>query len=92
MAVVHVDLVGLLPEGHDDIGRRGLRYVVSAIDGCTRYMWLIALKDNTAEGVANALFDEIISKVSTPSAILTDQRGEFQGDVVRHLCHRLGID
>jgi RNase H-like domain found in reverse transcriptase/Integrase zinc binding domain/Integrase core domain/Reverse transcriptase (RNA-dependent DNA polymerase) len=92
MAVLHADLVGPLPEGRTDRGQRGFRYVLSVIDACTRYMWLIPLKDKTAEGVAKALFDEIISKVSTPSAILTDQGGEFQGDVMRHLCRRMGID
>ena len=81
-----------LPGGHNDRGQRGFRYVLSVIDACTRYMWLIALKNKTAESVANALFEEIISKVSTPSAILTDQGGEFQGDVARHLCRRLDID
>jgi len=41
--------------------------------------------------VAATLFDEVISRVSVLSAILTDQGGDFMGEVVECLLHRLGI-
>ena len=41
--------------------------------------------------MAATLFDEVISRVSVPSAILTDQGGEFTGEVVECLLRRLGI-
>ena len=37
------------------------------------------------------LFDEVISRISVLSAILTDQGGEFTGEVVECLLQRLGI-
>jgi len=44
-----------------------------------------------AESVAATLFDEVISRVSVPSAILTDQGCKFVGEVVECLLQRLGI-
>jgi len=41
--------------------------------------------------VAATLFDDVISRVSVPSSILTDQGGEFTGEVVECLLKRLGI-
>jgi len=41
--------------------------------------------------VAATLFDEVISRVSVPSTILTDQGGEFMAEVVECLLCRLGI-
>ena len=41
--------------------------------------------------MAATLFDEVISRVSVLSAILTDQGGDFMGEVVECLLHRLGI-
>jgi transposase InsO family protein len=49
------------------------------------------LRHKTADAIANALYDDVITKVSVPSAILTDQGGEFTGAVMRRLCERLGI-
>ena len=60
---------------------RGLR--------ATCCLWLLLICHETVEVVAAALFD--ISRVSIPSAILTDRRGEFMGEVVECLYKWLGI-
>jgi len=91
MAVIHADLVGPLPEGKNSRGQRGFQYILSVIDSATRYLWLLPIRHKTAECVAATLFDEVISRVSVPSAILTDQGGEFMGEVVECLLRRLGI-
>jgi len=92
MAVLHADLVGPLPEGRNDRNQRGFCYILSVVDSATRYLWLVPLRRKTADAVAAALFDEVITKVSVPSAILSDLGGEFMGDVMAQLCERLGID
>ena len=92
MAVLHADLVGPLPEGQNSKNQRGFCYILSVVDSATRYLWLVPLRRKTADAVATALFDEIITKVSVPSAILSDLGGEFMGDVMTQLCERLGID
>jgi len=91
MAVVHADLVGPLPEGKNSRGQRGFQYILSVVDSATRYLWLLPIRHKTAECVAATLFDEVFSRVSVPSAILTDRGGEFLGEVVECLLKRLGI-
>jgi len=91
MAVVHADLVGPLPEGRNSQNQRGFQYILFVVDAATRYLWLLPIRHKTAECVAVTLFDEVISRVSVPSSILTDQDGEFTGEVVQCLLKRLGI-
>jgi len=91
MAVIHADLVGPLPEGKNSRNQRGFQYILSVIDLATRYLWLLPIRHKTAECVAATLFNEVISRVSVPSAILTDQGGEFTAEVVECLLQRLGI-
>ena len=57
----------------------------------TRYLWLLPIRNKSAECVAATLFDEVISRVSVPSTILTDQGTEFMAEVVECLLRRLGI-
>jgi len=82
MAVLHADLVGPLPEGRNSRNQRGFQYILSVVDSATRYLWLLPIRHKTADVVAATLFDETISRVSVPSAILTDCGGKFLGEVV----------
>jgi len=91
MSVIHADLVGPLPEGKNSWNQRGFQYILSVVDSATRYLWLLPIRHKIAECVAATLFDEVISRVSVPSSILTDQGGEFTGEVVECLLKRLGI-
>jgi len=47
------------------------------MDSVTRYLWLLPFHHKTAEALAAALFDEVISRVSVPSAILANRGGKF---------------
>jgi len=85
MAVLHADLVGPLTVGRNLQNQRGFQYILSAVDSATRYLWLLPICHKTAEAVAAALFDEVISHVLVPSAILTDRGGEFMGEVAECL-------
>ena len=70
---------------------KSIHYILSVIDSATHYLWLLRIRHKIAECVAATLFDEVISQVSVLSAILTDQGGEFTGEVVECLLRRLGI-
>ena len=72
MAVLHTDLVGPLLEGRNSQNQNGFQYILPTVDSATRCMWLLPLCHKTAEAVATALFDEVLSRVSVASAILTD--------------------
>ena len=91
MAVLHVDLVGPLPEGRNCNNQRGFQYIPSTVDSATRYLWLIALHHKMANAVALALFDDIIAIVCIPSPTVTDHGTEFNGHVIQRLCERLAI-
>jgi len=91
MAVLHADLVGPISAGSNQKGQHGFQYILSVVDSATRYLWLIPLRNKTAETVANALYEDIIARTSVPSAILTDLRTEFTAEVLERLCGRLGI-
>ena len=69
MSVIHADLVGPLLEGKSCRNQRGFQYILSVIDSATRYLWLLPIRNKSAECVAATLFDEVISRVSVPSTI-----------------------
>ena len=91
MVVLHADLVGPILPGRNSQGQRWFQYILSVVDSATRYLWLLPLRQKTADEVAAALCEHIILRVSAPSAILTDQGKEFTGAVVQAVCDRLGI-
>jgi len=70
MAVLHADLVGALLEGWNSRNQRGFQYILLVVYLAIRYLWLLPLHHKTAEAVATALFDEVISSISMPSAII----------------------
>jgi len=91
MSVLHADLVGPIPVGSNGKGQYGFQYILSVIDSATRYLWLIPLRNKTAETVANALYEDVIARTSVPSAILTDLGKEFTDEIFDRLYTRLGI-
>jgi len=91
MAVLHADLVGLIPAGSNQKGQHGFQYILSVVDSATRYLWLIPLRNKTAETVANALYEDVIARTSVPSSVLTDLGTEFTAEILQRLCGRLGI-
>jgi len=91
MAVLHADLVGHIPAGSNCKGQTGFQYILSVIDSVTHYLWLLPLRNKTADTVATAIYEDVIARVSVPSAILTDLGGEFTGEVMERLYERLGI-
>jgi len=80
--VLHADLVGPLLEKRNSRYQRGFQYILSAVDSTTHYLWLLPIHHRTSQILAATLFDEVISRVSVLSALLTDRGGEFMGEVV----------
>jgi len=91
MSVLHADLVGPIPVGSNGKGQYGFQYILSVIDSVTRYLWLIPLRNKTAETVANALYEDVIARTSVPSAVLSDLGKEFTAEILDRLYARLGI-
>ena len=92
MFVLHAGLVGPLPEGKYSSGQHRFQYrILSVVNLVTWYLWLMLLHHKSTDAIATALFDEVISRVAVLSTILTEGVGEFTGEVMQHLCNRLGI-
>jgi len=91
MSVLHADLVGPIPAGSNGKGQHGFQYILSVVHSATRYLWLVPLRNKTAEAVANALYEDVIARTSVPSAILTDLGKEFTSEILDRLYARLGI-
>jgi len=85
--------VGPIPVGSNCKGQYGFQYILSVIDSATRYLWLILLRNKTAETVANALYEDMIARTSVPSAVLTDLGKKFTAEILDRLYAyaRLGI-
>lgn len=71
--------------------RRGNRYVLVVMDYFTKYLNLYAPPDQRATTVAKCLFEDYISHHGVPQGLHTDQGRQFESDLVKELCSRLGI-
>lgn len=81
---INVDIVGPLPPSN------GYRYLVTIVDGYTRWPEAIPVRDIFAETVAQAIIDVWISRFGTPAKISTDQGRQFESQLMRQLNDRLG--
>lgn len=68
-------------------GRSGMRYILVVLDNFSRYMVAVPLTDKTATKTAVGLrkvLDKVKAEFGNPkiTSILTDDGGEFKGDVI----------
>ena len=56
--------------------KKGIKYLLSAIDLFSKYAWVIPLKDKKGTSIVNA-FQKIISKEKKTNKIWVDQGSEF---------------
>ena len=82
---IAIDIIGPLPnteEGHS--------YILTVVDFATRYPEATALKEITAEAVANALV-LVYSRLGIPSEILTDQGRQFTAECMKEVNRLLQV-
>ena len=83
----HVDFHGPFPESE------GKRYILLLIDYTSMWPELIAVEDTSAETVARALFDNVISRTGIPAqmSILVDNAAAFTSKLASIFCKTFGI-
>ena len=89
MGRVYVDLVGPLPE--DQYRRQKVAYLLTIMDGFTKWAEAIPVQDITAAGVATLLMEQWITQYGIPDQIHSDQGVQFTSDLFQSLMRMLGI-
>ena len=68
---IEMDLMGPFPQS-----RRGNKYLLTAFDKSTRWIWAFALPDKRAQTVAFAFFEGVVCDVGVPERMRTDGGSE----------------
>ena len=78
---IGIDIVGPLPKTE-----QGNAYIVVMIDYFTKFPFAYALKEISAETVANVLMDQVICMFGVPMSLHSDQGSNFESNVFQALC------
>lgn len=84
--IVAVDILSITPASSN-----GCTKVLVIADALTRLCWAVALPDEKAATVADALYKEWICRFGPPEHLLSDRGKTFTGEVITRLCKRLGV-
>ena len=84
---VSIDVTGPHPRS-----LTGNRFIVTAVDVFTKWAeaWPVAHHDATT--IADLIANQLVPRVGVPHQILTDQGAEFEGKVIKEMCHMLKCD
>ncbi|GFX57074.1 retrovirus-related Pol polyprotein from transposon 412 [Trichonephila clavipes] len=67
------------------------RFLLVITDHFTKWSELIPLRKASAQAIANALFENYISRYGAPISLISDNDPQFISEVFEHLSHRLDI-
>lgn len=84
---LYFDIVGPLPPS----GEEGYKYILSMCDCLSRFVVFRPMKDQTAETVAQAMFEEVICKFVIPKVIVTDNGANFVSKLIKGICKMLEV-
>ena len=84
---VHIDLVGPLPTSGS-----GCSYLLTMIDRASGWLVAKAIRQMTANTVAQVFFDEWVCAFGIPKLLISDQGAQFESEVFRKLLASLGIE
>ena len=87
MEMLGMDFVGPLPEAED-----GNHFLSVIGDYYTKWVDAFALKDEKAITTAYVLLSEVVTRHSVPVVLHSDQGRNFEANVMKDLCKRLGIE
>ena len=82
---LQIDIVGQLSPS------AGYKYILTAIDVFSRYLFAVPLRDQSAESTARALVGIFLKHAYIPTTIVTDQGSNFTSAMIRELADLLEI-
>ncbi|GFV54526.1 retrovirus-related Pol polyprotein from transposon 412 [Trichonephila clavipes] len=85
--IVTLDLLGPYPASRPE----RYRFSLVITDYLTKRSELIPLRKASAQAIANALFENYISRYGAPISLISDNGPQFISEVFEHLSHRLDI-
>ncbi|GFU09937.1 retrovirus-related Pol polyprotein from transposon 412 [Trichonephila clavipes] len=85
--IVTLDLLGPYPTSRPE----RYRFVLVITDHFTKWSELIPLRKASTQAIANAFFENYISRYGTPISLISDNGPQFISEVFEHLSHRLDI-
>jgi hypothetical protein len=93
METVHIDTVGpfSVPLPVPGITVGNARWIFTACDSLSKYVFVSAIENQNAETVANVLITEICCKFGIMENIVSDRGGTFISDVWREMLKILGV-
>ena len=83
--IIYTDVVGPLDKTED-----GNVYIFTALDAMSNFIWLIPMKDQTAETIAECLMS-VISFIGVPEKLICDLGRNLMSKVMDQLCAMLKI-
>ncbi|GFX57913.1 retrovirus-related Pol polyprotein from transposon 412 [Trichonephila clavipes] len=85
--IVMLDLLSPYPASRPE----RYRFLLVITDHFTKWSELIPLRKASAQAIANALFENYISRYGAPISLISDNGPQFISDVFEHLSHRLDL-
>ena len=70
----------------------GYRYILIIVDLFSKFVELAAMRDQTAESVRRAIETGWLYRYGVPDVLLTDQGRNVDGEEVKSMCAKFGIE
>ena len=84
---LHLDIYGPI----NPVTNNGNKYILTMIDGFSRFVQMAPLNEHSAEKVAASMIEKWISVFGFPTEIFTDQGREFQSNLLSTFCKQFEI-
>jgi len=84
--VTHIDVTGPYP-----VTQRGNKFLLTFIDGFSKYVEAFAMVDQTGESWARIYESQIVTRHGSGSTLITDQGRSFVSAFFKETCRILGI-
>jgi hypothetical protein len=83
---VAIDILGPLP-----LTPSGNKYLLVLTDYFSKWVEALPLPNQEAQTIADALLDNVFTRFGMPTELHSDQGRNFDGNLVKMMCERLGI-